>query len=182
MLEKALMDVYLAEFDKLKAEQIQRIGFRDNMIYVTLVSVGAVVSFATGESSRLYALLIIPWICCVLGWMYLVNDEKISAIGRYIRLELDVRIRGQIGSSDQTVVLGWEVSHRSDRRRIQRKIVQLLVDELTFCVSGVTAVCAFWLLSPSTTRRTIVLGGVELVFLLVLGYLILRYADLKRGI
>ena len=33
---KTLIDVYLLEFQKLKDEQIARIGFRDNLIYVTL--------------------------------------------------------------------------------------------------------------------------------------------------
>lgn len=175
---KTLLDVYLNEFDKLKAEQIHRIGFRDNMIYVTLVSVGGVMSFATSETSHLVALLIIPWICCVLGWMYLVNDEKISALGRYIRRQLEHKIREQI-NMPEVVIFEWEVAHRSDKRRVQRKIMQLLVDQITFCASGIISICAFWVMSPVKTTASITVSFIELVVLLILCYQIFIYADIR---
>jgi hypothetical protein len=87
-VENRLVNVYLHEYNKLKDEQIQRIGFRDNMIYVNLVAVGGAAAFSVSDVARLHVLLVIPWICFVLGWTYLVNDEKISAIGRYVRLTL----------------------------------------------------------------------------------------------
>lgn len=33
---KQRLQIYIKEYDKLKAEQTQRIGFRDGMIYTTL--------------------------------------------------------------------------------------------------------------------------------------------------
>lgn len=77
--------VHLQEYEKLKDEQTARIGFRDNLIYVALGVFGGLASFALTDASHMYALLIVPWVCAVLGWTYLVNDEKISAIGAYIR-------------------------------------------------------------------------------------------------
>jgi hypothetical protein len=91
-VQRARCDVYIREFEALKTEQVQRISFRDNMLYVTLVAVGGISAFALEGSTnafvpslRLSALLVIPWIGAVLGWTYVINDEKISAIGDYIK-------------------------------------------------------------------------------------------------
>ena len=96
MNEDPMLKVWLMEYDKLKVEQIQRIGFRDNLLYTTLGLFGAVVSFAVSNAANSYALLVIPWVCLVLGWTYVVNDEKISAIGRYIRLTLVEKVKDKL--------------------------------------------------------------------------------------
>lgn len=112
--QKQMLEVYLHEYEKLKEEQAQRIGFRDNMLYVTLGVFGAILSFALSGKSNYYALLVIPWVCLILGWTYLVNDEKITAIGRYIRLTLVEKIKEHTGHSDIESIFGWEIAHRSD--------------------------------------------------------------------
>lgn len=178
-----LLSVYLQEYDKLKAEQIQRIGFRDNLLYVTLGVFGAVLSFALDKPDRSYALLVLPWVCLVLGWTYLVNDEKVSALGRYIRLELVPKVgkEMQISDTDALSVLGWEIAHRSDARRKRRKIEQLIIDEITFVVSGVTALVAFWMLVRPSNWMLWGVCLVELGLLVVLAVEIWLYADLAKG-
>jgi hypothetical protein len=42
----------------------------------------------------------------------------------------------------------WETDHPADRRRRQRKTIQLAVDLVTFCGSGLAALTAFWLADP----------------------------------
>jgi hypothetical protein len=54
----AALEILLAEYNCLKAEQTQRIGFRDNLLYVTLGVFGAVVSFAVSDPSHYYAFLV----------------------------------------------------------------------------------------------------------------------------
>ena len=83
--KKTILQVFLLEYEKLKEEQLKRIEFRDQMIYITLGIFGSILSFALSNKTNLYALLVIPWVCLILGWTYIVNDEKISAIGKYIR-------------------------------------------------------------------------------------------------
>jgi hypothetical protein len=181
MTEDPILKVWLMEYDKLKVEQTQRIGFRDNLLYVTLGVFGAVVSFAVSNSANYYALLVIPWACLILGWTYLVNDEKISAIGRYIRLTLVEKIKEKTGYVDVESLFGWEIAHRSDRRRSRRKIEQLIVDEITFVLSGIFSLTAFWVLVPKAALLIRILGGAELLLLLVLGWEIVIYADLAKG-
>jgi hypothetical protein len=177
--ENELLIIFLKEYEKLKDEQTQRIGFRDNMLYVIIVVIGSIVSFALGSTEMHIALLLVPWICLILGWTYLVNDEKISSIGKYIRIKLDERIRQQINSSER-VLLGWEVEHRSDKRRIQRKIFQWFVDEMAFCFSGMGSIFAYLFISPPQPT-ILIICSFEIILLLGLGIEFIIYADFKQG-
>lgn len=174
-----ILDVHLREFDKIKVEQAARIAFRDNLIYVTLVSYGAVVAFAAKDNHL--ALLILPWVSLILGWGYLVNDEKVSAIGRYVRLSLSTRIAALLGRANADDIFGWEVAHRSDPRRKRRKIEQLIIDEIIFVFSGFAALIAFWVVDPGAYWMLRVIAAFESVLLIVLGIEIILYADLKSG-
>ncbi|MFF0597253.1 hypothetical protein [Streptomyces antibioticus] len=130
----------LAEYQSVKDEQKARIGFRDNLLYVTLGVVAAVIA-AAAQARQTSMLLALPPVCVVLGWTYLVNDEKISAIGRYVRGELTPRLAAVTGAAD---VFGWETFHRGDARRTSRKIVQCVVDLLAFCVVPLAALTVYW--------------------------------------
>jgi hypothetical protein len=176
-----ILEVFLKEYDKLKSEQAQRIGFRDNLLYVTLGVFGSVISFAVSSPSNSYALLVIPWVCLILGWTYVVNDEKISAIGRYIRYKLVDRVKEHTGYTDVETLFGWEIAHRSDKHRKRRKVQQLIVDEITFVFSGVIALLAFWFLVSQPPLAVRILSWVELLLLIVLGVEMFVYADLADG-
>ncbi len=176
-----MLEVYLQEYEKLKDEQTQRIGFRDNLLYVTLGVFGTVITFAVSNKANYYALLVIPWVCLILGWTYLVNDEKITALGRYIRLTLVEKIKQQTGNTDTESIFGWEIAHRNDQRRKRRKIEQLIIDEITFVFSGIAGLVAFWLLVSQPHWAIQVLCWIELVLLVILGVEIIIYADLAKG-
>jgi hypothetical protein len=179
--QKQILDIYLLEYEKLKEEQAQRIGFRDNMLYVTLGIFGGILSFALTGTNNYYALLVIPWVCLILGWTYLVNDEKITAIGRYIRLTLSEKIKEETANKEIESIFGWEIAHRSDKRRSRRKIEQLIIDEVTFVVSGISGLLAFCLLVPNPHWAILFLCFMELTLLIILGIEILIYADLAKG-
>jgi hypothetical protein len=82
-------DASLQEYMMLKAEQNLRIAMRDHLLYANLGVVGAVCYFAFSEHGSAHALLVIPWACFILGWTYLCNDEKVSAIREYIGTDLE---------------------------------------------------------------------------------------------
>ena len=105
--KKTILQVFLLEYEKLKEEQLKRIEFRDQMIYITLGIFGSILSFALSNKTNLYALLVIPWVCLILGWTYIVNDEKISAIGKYIRLTLTEKVKTQTDYSDIESIFSW---------------------------------------------------------------------------
>jgi hypothetical protein len=160
----------LAEYQTVKEEQKARIGFRDNLLYVTLAVVAAVIA-AAAQAKQTSMLLALPPVCVVLGWTYLVNDEKISAIGRYIRGELGSRL-AELAGTDKA--FGWEAFHRGDARRASRKVVQLAVDLLAFCVVPVSALIVYWA-GGGTTPGLVVLSVVEALAIVGLGVYIVMY-------
>ena len=186
--QQKMFGLYLQEYTKLKDEQARRIGFRDNLLYVTLALFGTILSFALGEKANPYALLVLPWVSLVLGWTYVVNDQKISAIGRYIRYTLVEKVSDLRGKADEGVevesIFGWEIAHRIDKHRRRRKIEQLIVDEIAFVVSGIVALVAlaFWNreMESQIHCSAQILGWIELVLLIILGVEIFIYADLAK--
>ncbi|MBE9228822.1 hypothetical protein IQ264_25760 [Phormidium sp. LEGE 05292] len=184
--QQQMFDVYLQEYSKLKDEQAQRIGFRDNLLYVTLGLFATVLALTMGEKANPYALLVLPWVSLVLGWTYLVNDQKISAIGQYIRYTLVKKISNLACRADADIeeiesMFGWEIAHRSDRHRKRRKIEQLTIDEIAFVLSGIVALIAFGYMVREVQWIVQIIRWTELILLLILGWEIFVYADLAKG-
>ena len=181
--QKEILEIYLQEYNKLKEEQIQRIQFRDQLIYVTLGVFGGILAFALGENSNAYALLVFPLVSIVLGWTYLINDEKTTKIGEYIRDVLSPRIEelSSPESPEETKpIFGWETYYRGDPERFWRKKAQLLINEVTFVFSGILTLLAFYYLEPKFQWFVLIILGAEFFLLLSLGWAIFVYADLPK--
>jgi len=133
----------LTEYQSVKDEQKARIGFRDNLLYVTLAVVAAVIA-AAAQAKQPSMLLALPPVCLVLGWTYLVNDEKISAIGLYVRDDLGPRLAALAAHADGFTTFGWEAYHRTDTRRRSRKAIQTVIDLTAFCAVPLAALVVFW--------------------------------------
>ncbi len=179
--EQPVLEVYLREYEKLKEEQTSRIGFRDNLLYVTLTLFGALVAFALSNPDFIHGLLVLPWVCLILGWNYLANDEKISAIGRYIRNDLTNKVNEMLEPPHKGTTFGWEIAHRSDPRRGRRKIEQLMIDLIAFVLSGLTAVVLYLLLAPQLPAAIWIVALIDIILLTILGMEIFVYADLAKG-
>jgi hypothetical protein len=165
--------VLLAEYAQLKDEQRARIGFRDNLLYVTLAAATAITA-VTLQTNHPQLMLALPIVCVVLGWTYLVNDEKISAIGRYVRTELAPRL--SIATSTGGHLFGWETFHRSDTKRVSRKVTQTVVDLTAFLVTPIAALVAFW--SSGTGNALLTTASIlEAAALVGLSIQFLRYAE-----
>lgn len=163
----------LTEYQTIKDEQKTRIGFRDNLLYVTLTVVAAVIA-AAAQARQTAMLLALPPVCVVLGWTYLVNDQKISAIGAYVREELGPRLAEAARVRDSEI-FRWEVAHRGDARRVSRKAAQCVVDLLAFCVVPLSALTVYWV-GDDVSPGLAVLSVLEAVSLAALGVYIVQYA------
>jgi hypothetical protein len=171
------LTILLAEYERLKEEQRVRIGVRDNLIYATLASLaGVVVVTLTGHGHPDLLLLAAP-VCVVLGWTYLANDQKVSAIGHYLRTQLTPALTTL--TTPDVPVLAWETTHRQDARRTSRKRLQLAVDLLTFCLPGLAAVALHWHYGHHTAAL-LAIALAETLAVLALATQITRYADLRR--
>lgn len=168
--------VIIVEYERIKEEQKTRIGFRDNLLYATFASLAGIIAVTVSSGSRVF-LLMLPPVCVVLGWTYLVNDEKISSIGQYIRSELAPRLATL--TADWAPVFGWEAAHRADQHRISRKYSQLAVDMLTFCGAPLVAVVIYWSGQPGS-GTFVTVSILELAAIAALAAQIVLYSDLKR--
>ncbi|MFK0196521.1 hypothetical protein [Streptomyces lavendulae] len=166
--------ILLAEYDCLKEEQKTRIGFRDNLLYFTLAAATAVVA-VTVQSGQSRLLLSVPAICLILGWTYLVNDEKISTIGRYVRDRLGPRL-GELASA-HGAVFGWEDYHRNVAGRTLRKRIQTAVDLFAYLVLPMVCTTAFWCSPAPQPLLLILTSGVQTLALGVLGWQFLRRTE-----
>lgn len=163
----------LAEYQTIKDEQKTRIGFRDNLLYVTLTVVAAVIA-AAAQAKQTAMLLALPPVCVVLGWTYLVNDQKISAIGAYVREELGPRLAATVRVRDAEV-FRWETAHRGDARRVSRKAAQCVVDLLAFCVVPLSALIVYWV-GDDVSPGLATLSVLEAASVTGLGVYIVQYA------
>ncbi|GGZ55584.1 hypothetical protein GCM10010371_13850 [Streptomyces subrutilus] len=163
----------LAEYDRVKEEQKTRIGFRDNLLYVTL-AVTVTVLIGASQTHQAAVLLALPAATSILGWTYLANDQKISAIGNYIREHLGPRL-GELAGQGASP-FGWETVHRGDTRRKQRKIIQCAVDLTTFSGVPLAALAAFWIYG-SGKPLTVTVSALEAIAIVVLATQITLYAE-----
>ncbi|MEU6597362.1 hypothetical protein [Streptomyces flaveolus] len=163
----------LTEYQNVKDEQKTRIGFRDNLLYVTLTVVAAVIA-AAAQAKQPAMLLALPPVCVVLGWTYLVNDQKISAIGAYVRGELGPRLAA-LAQAEGGEVFRWEAAHRGDARRVSRKVTQCVVDLLAFCVVPLSALVVYWA-GGDASAGLVVVSVLEAVAVVGLGVCVVRYA------
>lgn len=170
----------IAEYEKLKDEQQKRIGFRDNMIFVTLAAIGAVFSFSLENPQYNIALLVLPFICITLGWTYLVNDEKISSIGGYLKKDLIPKISEYGKSENLTLESNWEVYLKKSESRKQRKWIQLFVDLSIFCISGFLSIIALYILRDKLSIFYKILLGFEIILLIFLASQFIKYAEIKK--
>lgn len=173
------LDLMLAEYANLKDEQRDRITERNRLPYATIGSAAGVLA-ATFTAHQGALLLLLPPVAIILGWNYLVNDDRVSALGNYIRDELAPRMAALVGDSAPPL-FGWETIHRADDRRDERKVGWLAVDLLTFAAAPAAAIFA----ALATTINggavlLVVVGLVALAEAIGVGLLaarIIRWAD-----
>ena len=169
-----LADLLRDELKFLKDEQRDRIGRRDQMVYSVIAGIAAVAA-----GTRLVGApvaLLLPLVTLALGWVYLTNDEKVSAIGRYIRTDLQPRLSALAGEP----VLRWETVHRSDPRRRQRKVGQLAVDLIVFVVPAAAALAWYWSHAASA-GILLACSIVEALAVVLAAWQLISYADLAHG-
>ncbi|MFI5897424.1 hypothetical protein ACIA5D_45765 [Actinoplanes sp. NPDC051513] len=163
------------EYERLKEEQKARIGLRDNLIYATLVAMAAVVAAMMQSGGRTDLLLLLPPVTFLLGWTYLANDQKISDIGRYIREHLGPRLTSL--ADDEAPVFGWESAHRVGPRRAGRKLMQLLVDLMAFCLAPLAGVIVAWV-DGHLPAMLVALSVAEVALLALLAIHIVREVEI----
>jgi hypothetical protein len=151
--DRMRLDVYLAEYKRLKSEQSARIGTRDNLVYASLVATAGVSAYAfLVDAGKPIVVLALPLANFVLGWIHTNNDAKSRHIARYLRYSLNERICGIVGRGPEELVgaenpciFGWESAVRKVELRCLRKLTNLVADLVTFVVPGLLGLVFYWI-------------------------------------
>jgi hypothetical protein len=166
-------EVHLMEYDKLKDEQLERIRARDSMTYATLVVIAAigsgVLQFHLPE-----LLLALPPATVVTGWLRLLDDSKVTQLGRYFATDLSRALRETTGEQD---VLAWESGWRTPRRRT-RKIFTLGMDVLMHAGPALIATGCWWAFTHQHHPVYVVAAVIDLVLAALLTWQLIAHADL----
>jgi hypothetical protein len=172
------LELMLAEYANLKDEQRQRIAARNQLPYLTIGAIAGVLA-ATFTAHQGALLLLLPPVTIILGWNYLVGDERVTALGRYIGDALAPAMADLAGHTAPPL-FGWETIHRSDPRRDARKVGWLAVDLLTFAVTPAAAIIAASASANVGVVLAVVVGLVALAEAIGVGLLtarIIRWSD-----
>lgn len=178
-MNERLLDAYTCEYSALKSEQLKRIEHRDQIVYLQIVVIGALLGLKSDFTESLVA-LVVPFPCIALGWIYLVNDQKISAIGQYIRTDLAKRYKDCVlddRDDRDDSIFNWESWNAKEAGRQFRKFVHLIINIFVFIMPGGVAL----VISVSSFNSSLAnfVMGVEGVLLLVLLVKFLFYSDFK---
>ncbi len=157
MIEK---DIILEEYKVLKLEQLERIKIRDTLIYISLGIFGGIFSYSMfqNEIDKSIVLLVLPTVSFVLSWTYLVNDEKISHIGKYVREVIKTKmesifeskkeennnIENKKSDANLEIIFGWESYHKDDDGRIPRKLLQTAMDFIAFAFPALISLTTYY--------------------------------------
>lgn len=163
--------VLLAEYQHLKSEQVERIKLRDSYVNLNIVAVGVISGFLASHPRYSLAWLAVPWICTAFGWLYVMNDEKVSALQRYFR----TRLRPALAPD----ALGWEIFDR--RKTILKRTHkggQLVVEEAMFVLPTVVALVAYASATGSRPWFASTLAVIELAGGVALAVMIWARSDL----
>lgn len=174
--EDLVRSVLLAEYDALKAEQKSRIALRDRLMYAALAALATTLALVVQPNARPQLLLLLPLVCVVLGWTYLANDQKISAIGGYLRRHLSPALV----ATDDRAVLAWESVHRCAPLRRLDKFMQLTVDLLMFVVPSLSATALYWA-AVDVRADLLVVSIIEMLITLAFATRVVVAADLSPG-
>ncbi len=134
-------DVDLAEYQALKSgEQNDRIKTRDNLVYATLIALGAVGAF-TLQANNWHLLLAVPYPVLILGWLYLGNDDAVARLRIYFRDATRHRLAARL-DVDAGRLLKWEAQPRARGWRMWT--IGALVFNLALFIAPAAAALTTW--------------------------------------
>ena len=129
-------DVRMAEYDKLKDEQLSRIHTRNNLMYTTLAALAAV-GWAAITLGNVDVWLAAPAVGLVLGWWYLDEDRMVFSLRRRFQ-RLSDELAVDLGVLDGPRLLEWEFPRAGSDGRL-RRVSRLGVRLGLFVLPGVVA-------------------------------------------
>lgn len=125
----------------LKTEQLERIKQRDTFLNLNIVALGVFAAIAVQNQKQAAAWLVVPWLTAIIGWAYLSNDDKVTAIARHLTATVDTR----------TAALSWEAGQKGLLPLWVRRLAEVVVFLLSFVLPTPVAIALYATAYPETT-------------------------------
>lgn len=146
------VSVHIAEFEKLKDEQIELMGQRDRLRHQTMLLLGGGIALAVQYPSAGRPFMIaLPMVSFVTGMTRTACDRRIEDIGYYFRSELAPKI-SKLTETPLEDVFGWQSFLRHDHNRSIRKALDLLTNLFLYVGSGVGAIVLYAMYTTQTRQ------------------------------
>ena len=163
------------EYAALKMEQLERIKQPDNFLNLNVAALAVATAIATQGAENGLIWLAVPWIALILGWAYLSNDDKVSAIATHLR-----------STSDPNNAIGeWESSEKGFIPRGLRRVAESSVFMVSFIFPCPVALALFLAGRAPTSRAAslglTVISLIELLTALGLAALYVAHSALGAG-
>jgi hypothetical protein len=124
----------------LKTEQLERIKQRDTFLNLNIVALGVVTAIAVQGQKQAAAWLVVPWLTAIMGWAYLSNDDKVTAIARHLKATRDT----------QAAALSWEAGQKGLLPSWVRRLAEVVVFLLSFVLPTPVAITLYATTSLAT--------------------------------
>jgi hypothetical protein len=143
--QSSALAVALAQYAALKAEQLERIRYREHLIYLMIFSSGAVLAFALHAAQQATAVLVLPLLGFLFGWPYVIADRATSRVGEFLRTAVEPELADMVDHGRERRMLSWEFRHPSDQFYRLQKRVTWAYEMLLFAVLPASATIVFFL-------------------------------------
>jgi hypothetical protein len=152
----------VVEHGVLKTEQLERIKLRDTFLNLNIVALGVTTAITVQGQKQAAALLVVPWITVILGWAYLSNDDKVTAIARHIKAALD----------EKSAEFSWETSPKGILSPSIRRFADVAIFLLSFLLPGPIAMALYSVVNPGSWSAAVVIVVIfEMILTVCLGAL-----------
>jgi hypothetical protein len=130
------IQVLLAEYSKLDHEMSDRAQHQHTLLNITIVATGTIASFALASQSHRALAVVLPYLCFMLGALWLNHGRTIANIGKYIREGLWPQLREMSGDKTITTREDWVRYQASDPLSRTTWIFPLMVIFILPAVGG----------------------------------------------
>ena len=130
------IQVLLAEYSKLDHEMSDRAQHQHTLLNITIVATGTIASFTLASQSHRALAVVLPYLCFMLGALWLNHGHTIADIGNYLRADLWPQLREMSGNKSITTREDWVRQQASNRLSRATFIFPLMVIFILPAVAG----------------------------------------------
>ena len=100
-----------AHYQATRENMIEMMRNRDRYIYLCMIAVGLILSFALREDANRYVVVIIPFILLITGYLYVHADMTLGVNAKFLATEYNEGVERILGFH----VPQWDGSHVADK-------------------------------------------------------------------